>query len=72
MNINPYAHFIFAIAIFGMVAYFFQPIVTYIDGIFPTSGAAASLIFFLYWALPVVNFFGSSFRLFQEVQRNEN
>lgn len=69
MNVNPYAHFVFAIALFGMMAYFFNPIVTYITGIFPTTGTASSLIFFLYWSLPAVNFFGSSFRLIQEVQQ---
>jgi hypothetical protein len=69
MNVNPYAHFVFAIALFGMMAYFFNPITTYITTLYPPSGDAALLISFLYWSLPAVNFFGSSFRLIQEVQQ---
>lgn len=70
MNINPYAHFVFALALFGMMAYFFQPIVSYILTLYPITGDAAVLILFLYWSLPVVNFFGSSYRLMQKVQEH--
>ncbi len=62
MNFIPIAHFVSAIFLFGMLMYFFGPIVDYITTTFPTSGVYSVAIMFLFGILPAINLFGSGVR----------
>jgi len=71
MSIIKVFHFISAIALFGMIMYFFMPIAYYINELFPTSGSASVFILFIYAALPLVNLFGSGYRFIMSMQQGE-
>ena len=62
MNFIPIAHFVSAIMLFGMMMYFFIPIVDFITTSFPTSGVYSTAIMFLFAVLPAINLFGSGVR----------
>ena len=71
MSIIKTVHLISALAIFGILMYFSQPITYYITDLFPTSGAASSFIMFMFAILPAINLFGSGFRFIMSMQEGE-
>jgi F0F1-type ATP synthase assembly protein I len=61
-------HFITAILIFGLLFYVFDPIITYLDATFPTTGPYAMVMFWLWGVLAAINLFGSGIRLIMLMQ----
>ena len=71
MSIIKTFHFVSALFIFGIMMYFFMPIVDYIHELFPTTGTASLFIITCYASLPVINLLGSGFRYIQAMQEKE-
>jgi len=53
---------------FGMLVYFYNPLIDYLHSTFPTSGIWSEAMFFFWSILAVVNLFGSGIRLVMKMQ----
>jgi len=57
-----------SLIIFGLLFYVFDPIITYLNATFPTSGPYAMAMFWLWGILAAINLFGSGIRLVMLMQ----
>jgi hypothetical protein len=65
----PTFHFITAILVFGLLFYVFDPIITYLNATFPTTGPYAMVMFWIWGILAAINLFGSGIRLVMRMQQ---
>ena len=66
MNFIPILHFISAIILFGLLMYFFNPIVEDIHGITgmeEDDSVYTAAMFFFFLIIPAINLFGAGIRL---------
>lgn len=68
MDFIPTFHFITAIILFGLLFYMYDPIITYLHEMFPTTGIYSTAMLFLWGVLAAVNLFGSGIRLLMKMQ----
>jgi len=71
LNFIPTFHFITSLVLFGLLWYFYNPLVQYLNTAFPTSGIWSEAMFFLWWGLAAVNLFGSGIRLVLKMQQRD-
>jgi len=71
MNFIYTFHFISALMLFGLMIYIFQPIVTYLNELFPTTGTYSIAMFFLWSILPAINLLFSGIRLVMAYQQRK-
>jgi len=68
LNFIPTFHFITALILFGLLFYFYDPLVNSLHATFPTSGIWSEAMFFFWGLLAAVNLFGSGIRLVLKMQ----
>ena len=68
MDFIPTFHFVASIIMFGLLMYVFNPVVSYLDNMFPTSGPYATAMMFMWSALAMINLFGSGIRFVMKMQ----
>jgi hypothetical protein len=68
INFIPTFHFVTALVLFGLLFYFYDPLITWLNTAFPTSGIWSEAMFFFWGVLAAVNLFGSGIRLVLKMQ----
>jgi len=68
INFIPTFHFIVSLMLFGILIYFYSPLVDYLLEAFPVSGTWATAMVFFWNILAAVNLFGSGVRLVLKMQ----
>jgi hypothetical protein len=53
---------------FGLLMYVYNPIITYLNAIFPTSGSYAAGMLWVWGILAIINLVGSGIRLIMKMQ----
>jgi len=69
MDFIPFFKFVMSLIMFGLLFYVYNPIITYLDATFPTSGIYATVMFFLWGVLAGINVFGQGIKMIMEMQR---
>lgn len=69
IDIIPFFHFVVALMMFGLLFYVYDPVIIYLQELFPASGIYAEAMLFMWGALALINLFASGIRLVMKLQQ---
>ena len=71
MDFIPSFQFVASLAMFGLLLYVYNPIISYLNETFPTSGEYAAAMFFFWGLLVIINMVVSGIRLIMKMQERK-
>jgi len=69
MDFIPVFRFIVSIIMFGLLYYVYDPVISYLNNTWPTSGTWATLMFAIWGLLAAVNLFSSGIKMVMDYQK---